>query len=114
MARANNVGLFTEPFDLRTRSKTLCVALTRGSAFDTAAPVPSGVQFASPDGRIALWLPVAPRVMQEDFPSRTGSPCQRTTYAGEASHALRLADVMINFHDYLKSWQALTSEPGLQ
>jgi len=54
----------------------------RAAAFDTAAPVPTGVQFASPDCRIALWLPLAPKAMQEDFPSRTGSPCQRTTYAG--------------------------------
>jgi len=79
---------------MRIRSAIMTVIMAFGPAFGAFAAVPPGIQFSAPDGRISIWAPALPKVSQEKFPSRTGSPYQRTTYAVGAANGLLLAGVL--------------------
>jgi hypothetical protein len=85
---------------MRHRLLSLCAAIVLGATPALSTAAPAGLQFTAPDGRISIWVPAAPKTSQDDFPSRTGSPYHRTTYAVEAANGLLLAGVL-DFHDHL-------------
>lgn len=53
-----------------------------------------GVSFKSKDGRLSIWVPIAPSVTERSLPSTTGAPYRQTTFAAEAYPALYLAGIL--------------------